>query len=69
MKHNRHCQRTYFVLNAMANYPPQSDHNRLDVDKKCTNLFLNCAGCYSCAQFSYASMISKSNNSLLLQLA
>jgi len=29
MKQNRHCQRTYFVLNAMDNYPPQSDHDRL----------------------------------------
>jgi len=40
----------------MVNYPPQSDHDRLDVDKKCTNLFRNSSGCYSCAQFSYGLM-------------
>jgi len=40
----------------MVNYPPQSDHDRLDVDKKHTNLLLNCTGCHSCAQFSYAVM-------------
>jgi len=54
MMENRHCQRTYFVFNAMAKYPLQWDHDRQDVDKKCTNLFLNCTGCYTCAQFSYA---------------
>jgi len=44
MKQNRHCQRAYFALNAMANTPPQSVHDRLDVDKKCTNVFLNGTG-------------------------
>jgi len=37
MKQKRHRQRTYFVLNTMANYPSQSDHDRQDNDKKCTN--------------------------------
>jgi len=54
MKQNIHCQRKYFVLNTVANYPLQSDRDRQDVDKKCTNLFLDCTECYSCAQFSYA---------------
>jgi len=40
----------------MVNYPPQSDHDGLDVDKKYTNIFVTCTGCYSCAQFSYALM-------------
>jgi len=44
---------TYFVLNAMAT---DASHNEfvIDLDKKCTIIFLYGSASYSCAHFSLA---------------